>query len=274
MSEHSGRVIEYYSSIDPYNTAVYLCRRNADDKDSQERIEVIRFGYEGGPHQFYIKFPQDGHFTELIGGISNSRGSMGKGSLLNPWADKYRRRMSLFIHDGYMLITFGEHSSEMNFLRLEARKSAIASNFRHSAFPSNFGHEILKNAMSKDYLKLPMDVRTITYAHKVINENVYIIVDYPTYGFTYDSHAFHVIDNGKMEKMQVTGFDRYKDGGTTYIRVVDTEGKEHTFFSPTKLGNHTKVPTWDGKELIEIPQDELNVITKILGIEIYQEDEN
>jgi hypothetical protein len=101
----------------------------------------------------------------------------------------------------------------------------------------------------------------------VINENVYIIVDFPTYNFKYNSHNFYVIDNGKTEKMQITAFDRYRDGGTTYIKVVDSEGKEHVFFSPTKMGNGTKVPTWDDKELIEIPYEDLRVITKILGIE-------
>lgn len=275
MTDHSHRVMEYYTSIDPYNTAVYLCNEDGDNKNAQARIEVMRFGYKGGDHQFYIKFPQDDHFTEVIGGISSSHGSMCTGTANNPWLDSYKRNMRIFIHDGYMLISFGKFDRSFNFLRLEARKVQPSDAFlyKHSALPTNFGHDILKEAMNRDYLKLPMDVRTITYAHKVINENIYIIVDYPTYGFTYDNHTFHVIDNGKIEKMKITAFERYRDGGTTYIKVVDSETKEHIFFSPTKLGSNNKVPTWDNKELIEIPEDDLKVITKILGIEIYREDE-
>lgn len=264
MSKHAHRSIEYFISADPINTAIYF----GDNKEMPIQFEMIRFGYEFGSNEIFIKYPTDQFFTEVIGGINNSRGSMGSGNVKNPWAPSYRSEIELHIHDTNAFISF--HKGSFNFLKLEARRQSEKKGyeFRESPFPLNFGSDHIRKILDMKYLKLPMDVRTIAYAYKVVTENVYIIVDNPTYGFSYEAHDFYVIDNGKIEKMIVKNFTRYKDGGTTHIKVEDSTGNEHLLFSPTKFGGDKKIHLWDNKPIEEIPENELEVLIKILGLEV------
>ena len=275
LSDFSNRDVEYYVSADPYNTSVYFGGRdkNADDKSSALYFELIRFGYQGGDNTFYLKYPGQDYFTELQGGIGSSRGSMGTGSATNPWADKFNDPITLFVHDKYALISFGKYSSSFNFLQLKARKINMGSDYlyRHSAEEANFNSHLLIDPMKLNYLQLPNDIKTIAYSYKVVDENTFIVVDVPVYDFKYETHTLNVFTDGKLETMKIDKFTRFRDGGTTYIEAKDSNGIKHTMFSPTSF-DKTKFPSWDNKKLVEIEEDDLTGIVKLLGITLKEKE--
>ena len=51
----------------------------------------------------------------------------------------------------------------------------------------------------------------------------------------------HLLNNHRriMNEFEIKNFVRYRDGGTTIITVVDNNGNEHKFFSPTSLPTKT-----------------------------------
>jgi len=269
LSDFSDRGVEYYVSADPYNTSVYFGanNKNADDKSSSLKFELLRFRYKYGSNEFYLRIPGQDYFTELQGGIGSSRGSMGTGSATNPWSNKFNDPIKLYMHDTHGLISFGKYDSSFNFLKLVARFTGENNDYlyRHSAEEPNFNSHLLIDPMKLNYLKLPLDVRTLAYSFKVKDENTFIVIDFPSYDFQYENHRINVFTNGKLEVMDNTSFTRFRDGGTTYIKAKDSEGVEHTLFSPTSFDKE-KFPTWDDKRLEEIDGEILNGIIKLLNI--------
>ena len=75
-----------------------------------------------------------------------------------------------------------------------------------------------------EYVPLPDDVYEIESIHK-INESYFVVLK-RVYGFSYDSMKLFKITTNQSEELQITGFERYRDGGTTLISAIDPVSKK------------------------------------------------
>jgi len=96
----------------------------------------------------------------------------------------------------------------------------------------------------------------------------FFIVDYPKYNFKYDNHRFRSITDNKISEYQIKSFQRFRDGGTTIITVIDELNKEHKFFSPTRLPKKVLYEKWDEIELVEATDEEKQSIIELLNLKV------
>lgn len=90
---------------------------------------------------------------------------------------------------------------------------------------------------------LPQDSRKPEYIFKQADGTI-IYVDASEYNYSYESYRFFVGKPGAMKEMKIKDVERYRDGGTTYIKLENGQ----TLFSPTAF-DKTKKPTWNGNTL-------------------------
>ena len=106
------------------------------------------------------------------------------------------------------------------------------------------------------------------------------------YDDKYDTFASIIDFSGEfpiVERMTVTRWDIYRDGGTTDASLIDAAGKEHILHVPTAFKPiEERIPTYDGKEyILVIKQDNdngyyENICSKCadaLGIQLFKERE-
>lgn len=264
LSEFEGRSVTLFRSSDQHNTSVYF----TNDRTSKSFFEILHFKYDFIYNELFIRFPNTDHFIELRGGSSSSRGNMNNGIAENVWED-HKRLISIFEHDGDMLIKFGEYG-DFNFLKIVGRYCNTDDIFKYneSSYDSNLNLTEIENALKKDYLKLPMNVREISYMLKTTDFiPTYYIIDYPKYNFSYDNQRLRKIENNIVKEYNIDSFQRYRDGGTTRIKFTDENNIEHILFCPTRLGKKENVfDLIDDKQLIEVTDDEKVKICELLEI--------
>lgn len=90
-------------------------------------------------------------------------------------------------------------------------------------------------------------IRTVEYIFQIEGTNRYVVVDSPKFNYSYDFQVY-VGEKGSMEKVDVVDVFRYRDGGTTIIRLAD--GSE--IYSPTPFKKEEKPTLTDssGKRLM------------------------
>ena len=274
LSEFKHRNVELYRSADAKNTAIYWTKLTdrSDRAEAKAYFELLRFGYKGGDHMIYIKFPGTEHFIEMKeGGYGSGRGNMTSSSGQNVWETGDDRHFEIVSQEPNLLLFIGKILPEFNFMNLVARvtKSGEEFLFRDSSNPPTFNEHEIDKALSEKYIKMSESVRTIEYAMKTKGaEPTYFVVDYPAYNFQYEKYSFKMIKDNEVEEMKVKNLARYRDGGTTIITVVDKDGKEHEFFSPTPFEKEKKT-TWDKTtELKEVSQEDKIYLTHLLKIEL------
>ena len=71
-----------------------------------------------------------------------------------------------------------------------------------------------------------------------------------------------------VEELEITKFDRYRDGGTTEMTLVDGDGIEHEFYYPTHFKPiEEQIPTLDGRPLtLGVPPTVKESVINLLGI--------
>jgi hypothetical protein len=88
--------------------------------------------------------------------------------------------------------------------------------------------------------------RTVEYIFQTLLGDVLLVTDDP-HAKGYYGYQLFVGDGITMEEHKILNFDRWKDGGTTFI---DTDvGK---LFSPSAYDRKDKMPTWKGEEIKEL----------------------
>lgn len=273
LSQFKGRDVELFRSSDLNNTAIYFTDVEYEDREeAAEYFELLRFGLEGGDHQIYIRFPKTNYFVEMIeGGFGSGRGDMMDAQGKNVWEDKHKSPFRIYSHGENLILLIGrdDWTPEFNFMK----KAAIydkGNPFNHPYPNETFvNFEQIEKALSMKFLKIPEDVRKIQYCFKTKDESPkYFLVDAPAYNSQYKNHRFFVIENEVAKQFEVKNFARYRDGGTTIITVIDENGIEHKFFSPTSLPTKTLCEKWDEEELIEVTEEEKQKLVGLLELEL------
>jgi len=277
LSEFAGREVELFRSSDKNETAKYFTTIQSEDRNSAEAyFELLRFGMEGGSHQIYIRFPGTEHFIEMVGGgFGSGRGDMKCAYGQNIWEREHHQPFTIYSHNDNLIFLIGrmDWTPEFNFMRRVARYDK--GNPYNHPYPNEtfISYQEIEQALTRKYLKIPESVRKVEYCYKTKDEvPKYFLIDYPAYNFNYDNHGFYVIEHLLSTKIvkeyKIKAFARYRDGGTTFITVVDEAGAEHTFFSPTSLGGKKDVEKWDDIELVEVSKAERNKLIKLLGLNV------
>jgi len=266
------RDVELFRSSDMENTATYF---TDIDNDKEQKVnpffELLRFGLEGGDHQVYVRFPNSEYFVEMLdGGMGSSHGNMMTANGKNVWG-RFEKEFTIHSHDTNLILVLDD--IKFNFMKKVA--SYDKGNPFDRPYPNEtfVNYEEIEKALSLKFLKLPENIRNIQYMFKTLGTELkYIVVDCPAYNFKYDNHRFRVIENGtEVKEHLIKSFQRYRDGGTTIIKIIDENGVEHTLFSPQKMFPTEKklVPKYDDVELVEIEKGfEYDRVVELLKIEL------
>ena len=270
LSEFKGRDVELFRSSDLNNTAIYFTDVEYNEQDKAEAyFELLRFGISGGDHQIYLRFPNEEHFKEMIGGgFGSGRGDMKSANGKNVFCENGEQDFIILSHGENLLIKFDD--LEMNFMK------KVASYDKGNKFCKPYPNETFVNfeeiekAISMKYIKLPEDVRKIQYCFKTKDSSKFFLVDFPAYNFQYTKHNFFFFLNGESKRLAIDNFVRYRDGGTTKICVIDDNGEKHNFFSPQTMfpSDEQKYPLFDDIELIEASDSEKEEMAKLLNLNL------
>ncbi len=260
--------LEIYRSIDANKTGIYF----GSDRNIPAWFEVVIYGYSCNKHSVYVRYPDTDFYIEMIGSPGSSHGSITHCHIrsvleekLHPfiYEGKLKAANQLILkHDDYAVYKFD--SLDFNFLQRVA-------NINDSSNDLDFGYDFVSQMLRRKFIPLPQE-RTIVYSY-LTNENKFIIVDQDAYNFTYEGmRCFYGNLSDGIKLGTMVDFQRYRDGGTTVFNFI-INGKVHEFYHPSKLGdnNKDKVPTWDGKEMFEIPPATVDLITQSLKIPIAAE---
>jgi hypothetical protein len=263
MSTLKGRTVKLFRSSDKTGTASYWTNLDREHKGIAEAFfEILVFDYEYGKNEVYIRYPETDYFVETTGGYNSRHGTMNKGNGINPWSEKYSAKFELYNHDKNLMFKDLEH----NFL------IEVASvDYGNSTFPKNptyVNQNELEEAFALNYLKLPDDLMTIAYAYKT-NDAIptYFLIFYPTYNFGYNTHKAFSIKRGVATELTITEFQRYRDGGTTIIKVKESVDGFY-FPTPWKLA---EISTYNGIPIVKATDDETRDLIMIIGITIEKE---
>lgn len=236
-----------------YRTVV----NNFSGNEQPKSFDILVFDYMFGGHEVYIKYPNLDYFIEMVGCTSSMSGDAGELNVKDAWyTGEYKSEIKMYYEDDNMFVNFRPGSLNFSFCKLIHTSLGIIKNY-----------DEINNALSKEYLKIPDSVRKIQYAYKSGDvDPTYYIVDASEFNFCYDTCRFFILDSRYNEtEYKITNFERYRDGGTTYITISDCD-TEHILYAPTPFAKN--IPsTFDNNELVKLTEDEIEIIIEKLGIE-------
>lgn len=277
LSEFKGRDVELFRSSDQHETAIYFTEdEDKHQKDSKAYFELLRFELTGGDHQIYIRFSNTDYFVEMIdAGFGSGRGDMMVASGKDVWKDVNKSPLTIYSHNNDLLLIMGRTDwlSEFNFMKRVAKYDK--GNKYNRPYPNEtfINYWEIENTLKMKYLKIPQNIRKVEYCFKTMDQTPkYILIEYPAHNFHYDNHNFYIIENNIAKEYKIKKFERYRDGGTTYITIVDEHEKEFKLYSPTPFDKTLK-PTFDEKEIIECTKEEEKELINLLQIELEPETE-
>jgi hypothetical protein len=88
-------------------------------------------------------------------------------------------------------------------------------------------------------------IREAEYLFK-LRGGLYIYVSHDKYNFSYESFKLFLGKPTQMKEIPVLDVQRYRDGGTTYIKT-----DKGILYSPTPFNKELK-PTWDGEKIRQL----------------------
>ncbi len=280
LSEFKGRDVELFRSSDLRNTAIYFTQVEHKDRETASAFfEILRFELSGGDHRLYVRFPNTDYFTEMIGGgMGSGRGNMTETNGKNIWengTDMWKHNcntpFTIYSHDNNLIFIIGDGLPEFNFM------TKVASYNKGNKFNYHYPNETFLNfieiekALSMKYLKIPESVRKVGYCYKTKDAiPKYYLIDCPAYNSKYENHRFFVIENEAVKQFEIKDFQRFRDGGTTIITVIDENETKHEFFSPQTIFNTEKKlqTTFDNIELTEVTEEEKAKLVSLLNLEL------
>lgn len=210
---------------------------------AEKAFELLVFEYEYTKQIFYLKYFQDDFFTELSGGYNTQSGKFNKGIGLNPWVDNYEQNIEIYNNSSDIMI-------------------------KDSIFQMYFLKEVTEDfdkIFDFQYLELPRDVINISYSYQTLDFiPVYFLIYYPTYYFGYDTQKAFAIKEGVIEELNITDFQRYRDGGTT---IIDIEDYDKGFYFPTAFNQQLKA-TFNGHVIIPTLETNTKILVDLLKLEL------
>lgn len=244
------------------NTHSGLFRTSIRDIElfSCDEVNVLLFGYsyEGHSGLFVrVKNPLDGFdgyhsdlYYPIRGGGTSMCGTNRNYSVINPW-EKFINKALIGTRGNLMYIDKMSHHNNLFLERVsDPRIIAKELNYKYVEFPStirNFGKAYITK---KTQLVVAMHYRAFGGFEKKI-ETIYLGWNIKQY---------------EMIKDVV-----YRDGGTTFCDLKDSDGVIHHYFTPSpfsqRLGNEVPPATFDGEEMIEVEDEaRINIIIQHLGL--------
>lgn len=182
-------------------------------ESKNDKIKIIIMDYNYGDSQFFISLNDD-NFIEIPFGLSGSftsRNGEPYNSMSLTLDDYFQKRLNL---------TKGEIQ-----LFVDGYNCLISYSFRKFAFLKK-DWQVSQGLYNLQYEECPV-IETIESQYKFSNNLIEIkSVEYKS---TYDDYKF--IFNG--EEWKILEFLRYRDGGTTDIKLEDKHGNIHQFHSDT-----------------------------------------
>lgn len=88
-------------------------------------------------------------------------------------------------------------------------------------------------------------VREAEYLFR-LDDGTYIYVSHDKYKYGYETFKLFAGPADHLEEIPINNVERYRDGGTTYVKT-----DKGTLFSPTPFDKKAK-PTWDGEKVKEL----------------------
>lgn len=268
------RDVELFRSSDEHNTAIYFTDVDDDNRENAKSFfELLRFGLEGGDHQVYVRFPNEDYFIEMLdGGMGSSHGNMMTAHGKNVWGE-FEKNFTIHSHDENLILVLDD--IKFSFMKKVASYDK-GNPFCHPYPNETFvNYEEIKKALSMKFLKMPEQIRKIAYCYKTEKSNKFIVVDFPAYNFQYENHRFRVVDGDDVKEYKVKNFQRYRDGGTTKITVIDENNQEILFYSPQRMFPTDKQldPSFGMLKLIEATEEEKQKLITLLKIELEPKEE-
>lgn len=249
------------------NSSIYGKMERSLNLFSNDHFSVLIFGfsYEGNGNVFIrFKTPHESQlynsniYYELSNNGMSLNGTAGSFKGHNPW-NKIGKDINIYVHNNNMFIDFGLILHDTNpFLRYNSEL------------------ETINNELSLGYFELPDSVRDFEYTCKNESSNEYIIATHSVYRYEYDSLLFYIVSSDNhITPLVITGFSRYRDGGTSVAQLIDPNGNNYTFTYPNYLGDrdNPKSPTLNDNVLTRNVSDkEKEYLSKLINLQVKPKD--
>lgn len=257
------------SFIDPTfintNSGLFGISRRDVELFSCDEVSVLlfSFSYEGHSDLFIrIKNPlagYDGYHWDLYypikEGLTSSCGTNRSYSATNPW-EKFIKKTIIGTRDNFMYIN---KVSQHNNLFLKKITDS----------------DVIKKELNYQYVEFPSTIRNFIRAYVTKKTNLVVAVHYGAFG-KYEKKIETIDLNGNIKQYEMIKDVVYRDGGTTFCDLKDSNGVIHHYFTPSplnkKLGHEVSPATFDGEEMVEVEDERTNIIIKQLGLIILPKD--
>lgn len=238
--------------------------------DNCKITDVLIFDYKYNCREIYVKYYNTDYFVEMTTGTMSSGGKMKTISITDAWL-KDSNKDSIYINDNNMMITKGSENNFFEFIGEIKIETSTKTVINISASDEN--RKYLENIFTMNYLVLPKNLVTISYAYKSESEKpIYFLIYHPTYYFGYDNFNVVVIEdlqNNFFKILDVCKVERYCDGGTTNIKCKDN----FEFYFPTRFAENLNA-TFNGMKIIKVNEKELIKFKEILNNNGFEVDEH
>lgn len=221
--------------------------------------DVLIFDYLWHVREVYIKYSDEDYFVEVVSSGTSSCGKMKTYSVEDVQAPSYLSDIKIYINDSNLMMTEG---LENNFFSLVGEMK-LSNRTATLEVSSEENKNYFERILTLNYLELPKNVVTISYAYKSEGiKPLYFLIYHPTYYFSYDNFKVVIIEDFEEDVFKlpnVIDMQRFKDGGTTNIKC---EG-DSNFHFPTPFKKNLDA-TFNGMKIVEVNTEERVKFKEIL----------
>lgn len=239
----------------------YSFFKTVPQRDSDPVYELIVFhDYSYGRNSVLLKLPKDDYFTELDGSSFSSSGYQKTGTFRNPWDLRFDNSPN-------------EYKVQYNCNRMMLSIGLLEFSFMESEPHIDGGF------IDKKCLMVPIDLYSVVYTAQALffsEPNEFLICVVPKYDFQYLNHRFFSVRDGVVKEYKITDLVRARDGGTTWIDLMDNDGNKFKFFSPSMFKKDF-LQTWKDFEkgltsnLAPVSKEQETELKTLIGLEFAPE---
>lgn len=242
------------------NSMVFGTSHREIELFSCDEVNVLLFGhsFEGHGGLFVrVKNPLDGfdgyhsdiYYPIIEGGVSIC-GTNRSYSATNPW-EKFTKKALIGTRGNLMYIDKMSHHNNLFLERVSDPR-------------------IIAKELNYKYVEFPSTIRNFGKAYITKKTQLVVAMHYSAFG-AYEK-KIETIDLGwNIKKYEMVNDVVYRDGGTTFCDLKDSDGVIHHYFTPSplskRLGNEVPPATFDGEEMIEVEDEpRISIIIQHLGL--------
>lgn len=176
-------------------------------------------------------YKNDIYYPIFQSGSMSSCGNVKKYSCENPW-EKFVKNVNVSRRDDNVFLSdFG--FEDCIFLKMSHDQKTI------------------EDELNYRYRDVNKEVRKFHSLYKVKENGLEILTTYDNY-HKYNLEVSSIDVDGNIIKYEILENCVYRDGGTTYRKLKSPDGKEHMFFTPSRLNENPPLPTFDNMIMIQI----------------------